>query len=312
MMHRLLITCPPMLGKKDYFLPLLRERGFDVHCPDVAQTLSEDVLVDLVPEYDAWIIGDDPATRRVLAAGARGRLQVAVKWGVGVDNVDRAACEDLGLAFANTPQMFGAEVADVALGYVVALARQTFAIDRGVRGGGWPKPRGISLAGRTVGVVGYGDIGRAAATRLQACGMDVVTYDPARSTDEVAAGVRLLQWPEGVGKCDFLLFTCALTAGNWHMLDGEVLDRCKSGVRVVNVARGPLIDETALAAALRTGKVHSAALDVFEQEPLPMDSALREHPLCIFGSHNGSNTEEGVLRASERAIELVEEIVHGS
>ncbi|MDN3517819.1 phosphoglycerate dehydrogenase [Aquisalimonas lutea] len=305
-MQRLLITCPPMLGKKDYFLPRLRERGFDVHCPDVAQTLSEAELMELVPQFDAWIIGDDPATRRVLAAGAEGRLRVAVKWGVGVDNVDRDVCAELGLAFANTPQMFGAEVADVALGYVIALARHTFAIDRGVREGGWPKPRGISLTGKTVAVVGYGDIGRATVSRLQACELNVIVYDPARSSADLPPGMRLLSWPEGVEECDFLVFTCALTAANRHMLDVGVLERCKQGVRVVNVARGPLIDEQALIEALESGQVQSAALDVFELEPLPMNSPLRKHPYCVFGSHNGSNTEEGVFRASDKAIELVE------
>lgn len=308
-MQRLLITCPPMLGRMEHFLPRLRERGFDVHCADVTQTLSEAELLELVPQFDAWIIGDDPATRRVLGAGAEGRLRAAVKWGVGVDNVDRDACDELGLAFAHTPGMFGAEVADVALGYVVALARQTFPIDRGVREGGWPKPRGISLAGRTAGVVGYGDIGRETAARLRACAMEVVAWDPAWSPGDVAAGVRLREWPEGVGECDFLVFTCALTAANRHMLDAAVLERCRDGVRVVNVARGPLIDERALVAALDSGRVHSAALDVFETEPLPMDSPLRRHPLCVLGSHNASNTEEGVMRASDRAIELVEELL---
>lgn len=308
-MPRLLVTCPPMLGRMEHFRPRLRERGFEVHCPDVTQALSETELLELVPRFDAWIIGDDPATRRVLGAGAGGRLRAAVKWGVGVDNVDRAACDDLGLAFAHTPGMFGAEVADVALGYVIALARQTVAVDRGVREGHWPKPRGISLAGRTAGVVGYGDIGRATAARLQACAMEIIAWDPAASAADVAAGVRLRAWPEDIGECDFLVFTCALTDANRHMLDAAALERCRDGVRVVNVARGPLIDEAALGSALNSGRVHSAALDVFETEPLPMDSPLRQHPLCVLGSHNASNTEEGVMRASEKAIELVEELL---
>lgn len=304
-MRRLLITCPPMLASKAFFLPRLREDGFDVHCPDVTQTLSEPELVEMVPQFDAWIIGDDPATRQVLAAGAQGRLRVAVKWGVGVDNVDTKACKDLGIHFANTPQMFGAEVADLALGYVIALARHTFPIDRGVRNGEWPKPQGMSLAGKTVGVIGYGDIGKATTIRLQACGMKVIAYDPALPPGRSAMGVRVQTWPEAIEECDFLILTCALTSENRHMLDATVLDRCRDGIRVVNVARGALIDERALAGALRTGKVHSAALDVFEVEPLPEDSPLREYPLCIFGSHNGSNTEEGVVRASGKAIELV-------
>lgn len=306
MRHRLLVTCPPMLGCMERFLPRLREKGLDVHCADVTQSLSETELISVVPEFDAWIIGDDPATEAVLAAGAEGRLRVAVKWGVGIDNVDRSACEALGIEFANTPLMFGDDVADLALHYVIGLARQTFLIDRGVREGGWPKPRGVGLRGKTVGVIGYGDIGKATASRLLACGMNVVTYDPAKTADDVTAGVRLRTWPQALGECDFLVFACALTDSTRHMLDSAALDLCRDGVRVVNVARGGLIDEQALIEGLRSGKVHSAALDVFEDEPLPAASPLREYPMCVLGSHNASNTEEGVSRASERAIDLVE------
>lgn len=309
MLKRLLITCPPMLGCKARFLPRLRSRGFDVQCPDVAQTLAEHELIELVPEFDAWIVGDDPATRRVLASGANGRLRAVVKWGVGVDNVDQAACRTFGVSFANTPSMFGDDVADLALHYVIGLARQTFLIDRGVREGAWPKPRGISLRGKTCGIVGYGDIGKATSFRLLACGMNVIAYDPAKTHLEITDGIDLCLWPEEIGRCDFLIFTCALTASSRHMLDAATLHRCRKGVRIVNVARGSVIDEPALIEGLRSGKVHSAALDVFEKEPLSLTSPLREYPSCVLGSHNGSNTEESVLRASERAIELVEQFL---
>jgi D-3-phosphoglycerate dehydrogenase len=105
-----------------------------------------------------------------------------------------------------------------------------------------------------------------------------------------------------VQEADFLAFTCSLNAHNRHMLDAAVLARCKPGVRVVNVARGPLIDEPALVAALQSGHVAAAALDVFEVEPLPADSPLRAMPQCIFGSHNGSNTRDAVRRASQEAM----------
>lgn len=298
---KILVTCPPMLGLQQEFVPILEDQGHEVHCPKVTQILSEEELIALVPEFDGWVIGDDPATRAVFEAGQQGRLRAAVKWGIGVDNVDFAACEALGIPITNTPGMFGAEVADLAIGYVIALAREIFPIDRGVRAGGWPKNRGISLAGRTVGVVGFGDIGQSTATRALAHGLSVITWDPAR-TEVGTAGVALKTWPEGIEECDFLVLTCALNAHNRHMLDGEVLGRAKSGLRLVNVARGPLIDESALVAALRSGHVHSAALDVFEQEPLSPDSYLRDHPLCILGSHNASNTVDAVRRTNDVAL----------
>ena len=102
---KILVTCPPMLGMRDQFLPKLETMGVEVHCADVVQTLTVDELIELVPNFDGWIIGDDPATRDVFEAGIAGRLKAAVKWGIGVDNVDLAACKDLGIPITNTPNI---------------------------------------------------------------------------------------------------------------------------------------------------------------------------------------------------------------
>ena len=222
-----------------------------------------------------------------------------------MDNVDFKACEALGIPITNTPGMFGREVADVAVGYVISLARHTVEIDRCVRDGGWPKPRGLSLAGRTVAVVGYGDIGRNTARRLLAADMVVIAYDPFVDPSSLEAGVSLASWPERLAEADFVVVNCALTGSSRHLLNAAAFKVMKPGVRVVNVGRGPVIDEQALIAALARGQVHSAALDVFEKEPLPLDSPLRSHPGCILGSHNASNTLDGVERTSRKAIQLL-------
>ena len=303
LLTRVLVTCPPMLGMIESFRPRFEARGVEVVAARVVQTLSEDELCATLPQFDGWIIGDDPATRRVFEAGRAGRLRAAVKWGIGVDNVDFAACRDLGIPITNCPGMFGAEVADVAMSYVIALARETFQIDRGVRAGEWPKPRGLSLAGRTLALVGLGDIGRHTARRALAAGLRVIAYDP--KAPAVPEAVERADWPARLDEADFVVFTCALTADNRHMFDAAAIARCRDGARVVNVARGPLIDEAALAAALHSGKLHSAALDVFEVEPLPPQAALRTLPNTVFGSHNGSNTVDGVVRCSEFAIDAL-------
>ena len=300
---KVLVTCPPMVRMIEEFRPRFAALGVEVDAPAVVQTLPEAELIQMLPAYDGWIIGDDPATRAVFAAGMAGKLRAAVKWGVGVDNVDFVAARELGLPITNTPGAFGGEVADVAVAYVIMLARELMTIDRGVRAGGWPKPAGISLAGKTVGLVGFGDIGRNVGKRLAAADMRLIAYDPGLS--EAPPIAELAAWPARVEECDFLVFTCALTPKNCHMLNADVLARARRGVRVVNVARGPLIDEAALIAALGSGQVRSAALDVFEVEPLPTDSPLRAIEQCVFGSHNGSNTVDAVRRTSERAIGLL-------
>ena len=299
---KVLVTCPPMLGMIDSFLPIFDRHSIELTAPQVVQTLSIEELIRLVPQYDGWIIGDDPATYKVFSAGKSGRLKAAVKWGIGVDNVDFAACKELNIPITNTPNMFGNEVADIAMSYVTALARETFEIDRAVRTGKWPKPCGISLSGKTVALVGFGDIGKATAKRLLAADMRVIAYDP-NASDMPELPVKIATWPERIEEADFIVVTCSLTTSSRHMVNAKVLRAAKSEVRIVNVGRGPLICEPDLEAALQTGKVYSAALDVFEDEPLPMDSPLRQHPHCVFGSHNASNTADAVERTSHIAIQ---------
>lgn len=305
---KILVTCPPMLGMMDELKGLFDEKGVEVHCPEVVQTLSVGELMELVPGFDGWIIGDDPATEDVFRAGKEGRLKAAVKWGIGVDNVDFKAAEKFDIPVINTPDMFGREVADLAISYMTALARDTFIIDREIRNGGWPKPRGMSLSGKTLALIGFGDIGRNTAKRALAAEMKVIAYDPFFKPVPGLSDVEHATWPQRIDEADFMVFTCSLNKENYHMLHSGVLQKAKRGVRIVNVARGPLIDEPALVNALMSGDVHSAALDVFETEPLPMDSPLRKLK-CIFGSHNGSNTSDAVRRASERAVSLLFEML---
>jgi len=295
---RILLTCPPMLGLVDEFRPVFAARGLDLDAADITQTMSEAELVKRLPSYDGWIAGDDPASDKVLTAGVGGRLRAFVKWGVGVDNVDFEAAKRLGLNVAHTPGVFGREVADLAMNYVSGLARQSYVIDRDIRANAaWPKPAGISLADKVVALVGFGDIGRQTARRLLAADMSVRVYDPAYQSDP-ELDVEHSVWPDGVSDADFLVFTCPLNAATQHMFNAALLPQLKPGVRVVNVGRGPLIDEAALLDGLRSGVVHSAALDVFEVEPLAPNSSLRDFDRCIFGSHNGSNTMDAVRRVA--------------
>jgi len=305
MTFKVLVTCPPMLKQIDQFREIFSDLDIEITAPNVVQTLSVEELLDIVPKHDGWIIGDDPATSEVFEAGKNGKLKAAVKWGIGIDNVDFSACERLGIPITNTPAMFGAEVADLAMCYVLGLARDAFFIDREVRNGGWPKPAGISLSGKTLGIVGLGDIGRNIAKRAQAHDLNVVGWDPyAKSVPDY---VKLSShFPLGVDSCDFIVFACALTEDNHHLFDESVLKIIKPGVRVINVSRGPLIKESALLEGLANGIITSAALDVFEVEPLDRSNEILNHPKCIVGSHNGSNTIDAVIRASHEAIRLLD------
>lgn len=299
-----------MLGMLNEFIEPAAKLGIELVPANTTQVLSEEELIELLPAFDGWIIGDDPATKRVFEAGVKGSLKAAVKWGIGVDNVDFQACKDLGIPIINTPNMFGGEVADVGLALLLGLARQTYYIDREIRNNyGWPKPAGMSVSGKHIGVVGFGDIGESLVKRLGGFDVDVTVYDPGVEGNKGYEYVTRKSFPSGLEHLDFLVFTCALNEHNYHMLNAQTLAMLKKGVMVVNVARGPLIDEAALIDALHCGQVAAAGLDVFEVEPLPKSSPLRDMPQCIFGSHNGSNTKEGVRRATHKAIAHIAEFL---
>jgi D-3-phosphoglycerate dehydrogenase len=192
----------------------------------------------------------------------------------------------------------------VVIGYLILLARQLHRVDGEVRQGQWPKPEGVSLAGRTLGVVGLGHIGQAVAKRALAMGMEVMGADVSAESAAVAqrSGVAIVDLPELLRRADVVSLNCPLTAENRHMLDASALATMKAGAWIINTARGALIDEDALASALLSGRIGAAALDVFETEPLPASSPLRRVDQVILGAHNGSNTAEAVHRTSVLAL----------
>lgn len=306
---KILVTCPPMLEAIDAFEDQFSKLRWEVTAPDVVQTLTEAELCELVPAHDGWIIGDDPATRRVMEAGIKGRLRAMVKWGIGTDNVDFQAAEEIGLPVTNTPGVFSAEVADVAIAYLISLARHLTTIDRAVRSGGWPKLQGRSVSAMTVGIVGLGNIGQATVQRVKALGCNVIGYDP---YVEAPSSFEVRVWPDGLEELDGIIFTCPLTDETHGMMDAEALDELPDDALVVNVSRGPVIQQEALVQALEENRLGGAALDVFDTEPLPQGHPLTEIENVILGSHNASNTREGVLRATQLAIEQLDAFLEGS
>jgi D-3-phosphoglycerate dehydrogenase len=301
--RRVLITCPQLQRTIEAYRKRLDDNEIDAELPQVIQQLSEDQLIQLMPGVEGIVVGDDPLSRTVLQRADR--LRVISKWGVGIDNIDLAAASERGIVVTNTPGVFGDEVADVVIGYLILLARDMHRIDRDVRAGAWPKPEGVSLAGRTLGVIGLGHIGQALARRALAMGMRVMGHDVQAESAEAArqAGVEIVDPKRLLQEADAVSLNCPLTPDNRHMIDAAALASMRPGAWIINTARGPLIDEEALVAALEKGHIGAAALDVFETEPLPESSPLRHLERVILGSHNASNTAEAVRRTSELAID---------
>jgi D-3-phosphoglycerate dehydrogenase len=301
--ERVLITCRQMQNCIDEFRPRLEERQLELVLPEIVQQPSEEDLIEIIGDFDGMIAGDDPLSARVLDHAKR--MRIISKWGVGIDGIDLDAARSLGIPVVNTPGVFGGEVADIALGYVVMLARQLHRIDASVRAGGWFKHEGRSLAGKVLGIAGFGSIGQAVGTRGKGFGMRLVAHDVADTAGAVAGDmdVEMLSRDELFQQSDFLVLCSPLTPETRHMVNERTLALMQPGSYLVNVGRGSLVEEIALVEALDSGQVAAAALDVFEEEPLPVSSGLRRFDQCVFGSHNASNTREGVLRASARAVE---------
>jgi D-3-phosphoglycerate dehydrogenase len=277
---RVLVSNLMMLNEKSRFDAELKQLGYAPIWAEVRQFLDEAACVQLVGEIDGWLAGDDQITRTVLEA-ALPRLKVIAKWGTGTDSIDKEAARDLGVPVLNSPGAFADAVAECAIGMTLMLTRHLRNIDRDIRAGAWPKPQGMELRGATLGMIGYGAIGGRIAELGRAFGMEVVFHDPviegSQSPKKVAA------------QADVLCLACALTSENHHLVNAELLATMKPTALLVNVARGPLVDEDALVDALVNCRIAGAALDVFDQEPLPTGSLLRGMDNVVLSSHNANN-----------------------
>ncbi|WP_221625509.1 phosphoglycerate dehydrogenase [Halobellus ruber] len=296
----------------DQYADLFAEYNIAYDVANVDQQLSEDELLDIIDKYDGVLAGDDEFTRKVIAAGDR--LKIIAKWGIGIDAIDTDAAADHGVAVENTPGAFNDEVADVVIGYAIMLTRQLHHIDRAVRNGDWICPRGVSLAGKTFGVVGVGNIGSTVAKRAHALGMNVLGNDvrPFPESLKSEIDIERVDRDELLDRSDIVSLNCALTPETRKMIGSEELDRIGETGYLINTSRGELVNQPALVDALDSGTIAGAALDVFETEPLPADDPLADFDNVILGSHNAQNTAEAVSRVNDRAVQnLIEGVVEG-
>ena len=298
------VTCLQLIRDVDRYRPAFARAGIELAVPDVSgQHLEGPELIAALDGCVGLIAGDDRLTAEVLRACPE--LVTISKWGIGIDGIDLLAAADLGITVTNTPGMFDDEVADVAMAYITTLARGLHLIDRGVHRGEWPKPAGRSLRGRTVGIIGLGGIGRALATRARAAGMEVVGTDPSAPSCAQARdlGVHTAPLPELLPRSEFLSVNCPLNEATYHLVDAAAISQLPRGAFLVNTGRGAVVSTKDVVAALDTGQLAGAALDVMEDEPPPPDSPLRGRDDVVFGSHNASNTLDASLRVHVMAIE---------
>lgn len=301
--YRVLISCPLILDNISEYEAKLASNNISYDVADIDQQLDEDDLLKILPKYDGILAGDDELTRDVIESAPD--LKVISKWGIGTDNIDFEAAEDHGVEVYNTPGAFDNEVADVVIGYAIMLTRELHRIDRAVRDGEWLCPRGTSLAGKTFGVIGVGNIGAAVARRAHAFGMTVLGADIEPFPDELVTDIDIehVDRDELLARSDFVSLNCALTDATREMIGNNELASLGENGYLINTARGQLVDQEALVDAVADGDIAGAALDVFAEEPLASEHPLTEFDSVILGSHNAQNTTEAVNRVHDRAVE---------
>ena len=262
--------------------------------------ISADDLLQVIPGYDALIVrGRTKVTVSVLEAAST--LKVVGRAGVGVDNIDLEAAKKRGVTVVNAPMSTTLAVAELTFALLLALAREVPRADGAMKQGQWLKKEleGVELHGKTLGIIGYGRIGAEVGKRAAAFGMNVIAYDPLISEDEIKQrGAEPVSIQDLYAWSDFISLHLPLNVQTRDMIGPLAFSEMKDGVRIVSAARGGIIDESALVAALNSGKVAGAALDVFGQEPPGLTEAV-SHPRVIATPHIGAQTVEAQSRAAE-------------
>ncbi|MFN8379844.1 MAG: phosphoglycerate dehydrogenase [Anaerolineae bacterium] len=290
---RVLVT-PTSYAKHDSRLRTELETavGEVVYSP-VPRPLTSAEVRELLVGVDGFIAGLDVIDRDALAGADQ--LKVIARYGVGVEKVDLAAAREKGVVVTNTPGANSSSVAELALGLMLSLARQIPSAAQATREGGWPRLSGLSLEGKTVGLLGFGSIGREVAKRLQGWNCRVVAYDPYADTAMAKAlGVTLATQSEVVCQADMLSLHMPVTVETRGLVNAGLLAQMKRGSLLINTARGELIDEGALLAALESGQIAGAGLDCFSVEPPGAENPLLMHPHVIATPHAGAHTDGAI------------------
>ncbi|GAB3268459.1 C-terminal binding protein [Arthrobacter pigmenti] len=270
------------------------------------QCSTEDETVEAVAGAQVVFVNFAPISRRVLEA--MDAAAVVIRYGIGYDNVDVAAAAELGIRVCNVPDYGADTVADHAVALLLTLLRRIKLLDRAVHTRGWLRPGDLGplpgFADSTVGLIGTGRIGRGVAARLKPFGFRILAHDPYIDPAQLAdAGIEPVELPALLESAHAVSLHAPLTEANHHLIDAEALGRMRPGAVLVNTSRGGLVDHSALADALDNGHLGGAALDVFEPEPLPEDSRLRNFDNVLLTPHAAFYSDASLANLQRMATE---------
>ena len=288
MKKTIIFSAPYMMTSVERFRKVLEGHyGIEMIVPEVKQKLLEDDILKYAGQFDGTICGDDVYSARVIEACSP-RLKVVSKWGTGIDAIDKAACKKYNVMIGNTLNAFTIPVSETAVGYMLNFARGLTVMDRTMHAGAWDKPAITTLSETTVGIIGAGNIGQAVARRIRAFGCRILMNDivPIKPDFLIENHIEQVPLEQLLNESDFVTCHTDLNETSRHLINAKTLAMMKPTAYLINTSRGPVVDEAALAEALSAKKLAGAAMDVFETEPLPMDSPLRAMPNVYIAPHN--------------------------
>ena len=290
-MPTVLLSAPYMLPFVERFKPVFNHYGIDLIVPEVHERMEEEQILKYAGQFDGTICGDDRYSERVIQK-CLPRLKVISKWGTGIDAINKPFAESVGVMVGNTTNAFTLPVSDSVMAYMLAFARRQPWMDRAMKAGIWEKIPGRSLSECTLGVIGVGNIGKAVIRRARGFGMRILGNDiqPIAPDFILENQVEMVSLGELLEQADFISLNCDLNPTSFHIMNAHALEMVKPDAVLINTARGPLVDEPALVAALQNKQLAGAAMDVFEVEPLPQDSPLRKMENVMLASHNSNSS----------------------
>ena len=289
---------------------ILEENGIQV---EVKTGLSKEELKQLVTQYDGLIVRSATKVTADVINTPNCRLKLIGRAGTGVDNIALEAATNQGIIVMNTPGGNTISAVELTCFLMGCLARSIPKADASMKAGRWDRKlfMGTELMGKTLVILGLGRIGREVASRMQAFGMRTLGYDPVVSAEEAARfGVEVLPWDELLAAADYITVHTPLLPQTFHLISDEAISKCKQGVKILNCARGGIVDEEALLRGLDSGKVSGAALDVFEEEP-PKNESLLKHENLVLTPHLGASTKEAQKRVAGEIAEQIVDAVKG-
>ncbi len=290
-MPTVLISAPYMLPFMHRFTPILESFGLTVVIPPVDERLEAEDILRYAGKFEGTICGDDRYTAEVIEACSP-QLKVLSKWGTGIDSLDQEAAERFGVKIYRTPNAFTVPVSESVMGSMLSFARNLPWMDKAMKAGEWKKIPGHTLSESVLGVIGVGNIGQAVIRRARPFGMKILGNDivPIEPDFIIEQGVKMTSLEDLLSRADYISLNTSLTPSSYHLINAETLRLVKKNAVLINTARGPVVHEKALIAALQEGRLRGAALDVFEEEPLPKDSPLLKMDNVMLSPHNTNSS----------------------